>query len=216
MHPTHVTSESLPCHEVLVTGLTVELNRLDFCLVDPRLLGTLRFSDPLAALQNGQLRVRALAVDFLEALQEFIFLAHPLSSKFVCYWLSRGFFLRDRRRYSFRCRGNLGHPAVRWLSILYWLLLCSSFAFGKCFPHIRCFTVDMHHGIITARGLFRGRRFFTFTFGLADLWLLAFLCDFCWCLAIGWLGLQRLLRLFEFLQRLLRQNDLCRLRKTFT
>ena len=52
----------------------MELDRLDLCLVDPWLLGTLRFANGLATLQNGHLCRVPFLLNLFEAAQEFVFL----------------------------------------------------------------------------------------------------------------------------------------------
>ena len=86
MHSTHMTSKSLPSHEIFIARITVELNGLDGGLAYPGLLRTLRLSDAFTTLENRYLGV--LSIHFSEALEQLVLLGHALAAS-----LERGSFL---------------------------------------------------------------------------------------------------------------------------
>ena len=74
-----MASKGLSSQEVFITSVTVELDGLDLCLVNARLLRTLRLPDTLAALMNRHLGTWTLPVHLLQSLEEFELLAETLT-----------------------------------------------------------------------------------------------------------------------------------------
>ena len=79
MDTAHMASKGLSSQEVFITSVTVELNRLDLCLVNAWLLCTLRLPNALAALMNRHFGTWALPVHLLQSLEEFELLAETLT-----------------------------------------------------------------------------------------------------------------------------------------
>ena len=81
MHPTHVTSQGLTSHEILIASITVELDLLHRGVVNPRLLGTLRLSDHLTSFENSHLFIVVLTIHISQALEYLVLFRHALTGR---------------------------------------------------------------------------------------------------------------------------------------
>ena len=79
MDSAHVASQGLPCGEILIARIAVELNWGYACLVDPRLLCRLGLSYHLVgSLLDSHLGIEALFLYLLQALHDLLLFTDTL------------------------------------------------------------------------------------------------------------------------------------------